>query len=286
MKFHLTGTPQDISAESLIVTAETPLEVLWVWKHYRLDAGTPDGAVAMAQAIQTGTYTHTTAPHDKSKWFDVDVYLNALAPYTNLLKQVTGFDITPGELPNMDLTADYPDRLGFTHLVDACGIVGGMFHAHVYINAEEWNGQPAEVRAQVNAEDYVMEDVGKRKHEREYITAGNGHMVANPQYLKRHRAEAGLGAPWLWKRIFSWWRANHASPAQFELLAAADAMPKYKGQTDRDYDIRKGGGEEASLIGYSMYVVDPAGTIDWDGKGTKAKCFTWDEFAKLGKVAA
>ncbi len=280
MKFHLTGTPNDISADSLVVTAETPAEVMEVWQHYRLDSGTPEGVLKMAEAIQAGRYIHTTQPHPTRKWFDVDVYLNrALNPYWALLKRMTGFDVgvnPESSFPDTNLTSLYPNRLGFTHITDSIAIEDGAIHAHVYIQAQDWNNRDAATNVQRNADDYVMEQVGKRKHEREFITAGNGHMVANKNYLKRHQAEPGLGAPWLWTVVFAWWRANHATEGQRRLLDAIDALKSRAG--DRDYDIRKGGGEEATLVGYSMYALDPAGKVDWDGKGTKASVYTWEQF--------
>lgn len=272
---------QQISSDRITVTAETPKEVKEVFHHCRLDR-TTDDILKLANAIRAGSYEHTEISK-KRQWFKVDVCLDSrsLDPYRKLLQWMTGYD---GNLPDMDLTARHPNRLGYTLITDSCEIVNGQFHAHVFIQAEAWNGQPAEVRAERLAEDYTQAEIGKRKHEREYITGRNGQIIHNPDYLKHHKAEAGLGAPWLWSAIFAWWRQNHASDVQRELLAALDAMPK--SISDHDYDIRKGGGDEATLVGWNMYVLDPNGKIDWDGKGTKASCYTWEQFAALAKVPA
>ncbi len=183
----------------------------------------------------------------------------------------------------MDLTADYPNRLGYTHITDSIEIVDGMVHAHVFIQAQDWNGRDAATNAQINADDYVQENIGKRKHEREYITAGNGQTIHNPNYMKRHKAQPGLGAPWLWDRVFGWWRETIATPAQRDVLDRIDALKD--GKYGFDYQIRKGGGDEASLIGFSMYALDPQGTCNYGGKGKMARVYSWQEFAALGKAA-
>jgi hypothetical protein len=236
-----------------------------------------DSVLKLAKAIQDGTYTYETRSK-KRKWFECEVYLDerSLAPYRGLLKRITGYD---ANLPDMDLTSSHPRRLCHTHITDTCAIVDGMYNAHVYVQAEEWNGQTA--CANRNAEDYTQADIGMRKFEREFVTTHNNHIVRNPNYgRKHHRAEPALGAPWLWARIFTWWRTEHATVEQKRVLDAVDAL---RGDSwyGKEYDIRESGGDAANLVGYSLYALDPSGTVNYDGKGKMARVYTWDEFKAL-----
>ena len=238
MRFELTDQNNEhISSPSLRVFADTPDEVIKVFKHFRLDSGT-GGALALAEAIKAGSFTYETNPlSTKRNWFDVDVYLDrALQPYCALLERLTGWSGGALEVPDMDLTALYPDRLQHTHITDSIETVGGMIHAHVYIQSEDWNGQDAATRAQRMADDYVQENVGQRKHEQQYIRAGNNHIVENKNYMKRHPAMPGIGAEWLWSKLFAWWRENFATGQQRAILAAVDQMETQR--YGRSYDVR------------------------------------------------
>jgi hypothetical protein len=252
----------------LHVTAETTAEVMEVWQHYRL-AQTPESIISMAAAVQAGTYEHVSVAKVARPWFDVDVYLDrSLKPYQDLLKRLTGYD---GPLPDMGLTAKHPHRLCYTRITNSVEIKDGMIHSHVYMQAEDWNKRDAATNAQINADDYEMEYFGKRHHEPEYIHDRQGNPRHNPNYLQRNRAKPGLGCPWLWDVIFGWWRETHASERQRELLAGVDALDS--GRHGRDYSIQKGGGDEAVLSSYSLYVLDPNG---------KCAVYTWEQFKAMG----
>ena len=257
---------------TLNVAAENAAEVMDVFKHYRLDDD-PAGIMALAEALKAGAYTHSEKSA-KRPWFQVDVYLDerSLEPYRKLLERCTGYS---GNIPDMPLS--HPCRLCHTHITDFAEIEDGMYHARTFVQAQEWNGKPADVRAERGAEDYAQEDIGKRLFEREFILAGNGQYKHNPDYAKHHKAQPGTGAPWLWDAIFSWWRTNEASAAQRAILNGVDALRNgYK--STPDYAIRRGGGDEAHLVGFSLYSLDPSGTCDYDGKGKMARVYSWDEF--------
>lgn len=265
----------------LTVMSESKIEALAIVDHYRilrdvagrteeeLDANLAKASAALAAAA-TGHLSYEDKGTDKRPWFacEADLGPTSIAPYTSLLHKLTGFT---GEVPELPFQYCWHGLL-HTHVVTECGFSSNGIVARGFIRAEDWNGQPAEVRAAVNFRDYVVEMFGFREHEPEFIQNG-GFIQRNPHYLRRHAAEPGLGCPDLWKAMFAWWRATHASPAQEEVLRKAEATCLAGGLGDNSWDVRKGGQSEAGLVDYAGIRVsyqDSPGLV------------TWDEFIAMG----
>lgn len=266
MKFDFTQTRED-GAGTLTVTAENQREVAEVADHFKMfDKTDAPQLIQLAQAITAGTLTYTSKPSAKRPWFLVESSLahDYTKPYEDLLNRITGYE---GPLPDMDLTPFNPRQLIHTHITSRCALDAGHYSYTILIQAEDWNGKPAHVRAEINAQDYAEEDLGYRPFEREFIEGKNGSMKHNPDYLKRHRAKPATGAPWLWSTIFHWWRLNHASDAQCAALDQAEAARTDARLNDRDFDIRDAGRDGAHLVGLSglyLSMKEPVRFMKWE----------------------
>lgn len=271
MKFTFNEmTDRDDFGGTLSVTAESASEVLEIADHFRMFGDDADGAIAKAQAIVAGSLTHTSGT-DKRPWFVIESSLGHefTEPYKAWLLRRTGYD---GQLPSADLTPFHPRRLCHTHITLAVGLEQEHITYSVAVRSGDWNGKPANDRAWVTAEDYVSEDFGERKHENEYIPArgdgGGGMMKRNPNYLKRHKPHPAASCQWLKSWLFSWWRQNHASDKQREILDGCEALGKLR------------------IDDFTLYALDPDGTCNYDGKGKMVSVYTWEQFAAFGKVPA
>jgi hypothetical protein len=255
----------------LTITAENSEEVVDLSKHFRIfDQENSESLIEYAQAIQRGQLVYESKP-SKRLWFYCDSALDHkfVEPYRRELEKRTGF-IDP--LPNVDLTSYHPRRLCHTHITDVIGLVDGHIVYKVIIQAEDWNNKPAEERADIDALDYVEEDIGNRPHESEFIQCRNGQYTKNPDYLKRRRCQPALLAEWLWDYLFAWWRVNHASKEQERILSAAEELyNRSKLHYGTVFGVRE----------YTIYYLDPAGKCNWDSKGTMVSVIDWAQFAKL-----
>lgn len=269
MKFVHHETEPDFSG-SMEFIAETSAEVVELAKHFRLfDKDDPAELLAYAEAIKAGTYTYHSNP-TKRKWHRVTSALDVefTRPYLELLSRLTGFE---GEFPDGDYTSKHPRRLCHTHHTLAFGVEHGHFTFDVVKESGPWNGMTAADYAERCAIDYVAEDVGYRRFEREFLERGNGQIYRNPDYLKRHKAEPAVGAPWLWEILFHWWRDNHATPGQNTILE--NAICHYS----QPWTVRSSGGP-CHLVNHSLYVKDPAGTCNYDGNGLMVSVIDWKRF--------
>lgn len=281
MKFTHINIGEDGGGD-MNVTAETDAETIEIIQHFRvLKLDTVEGAKQLVEAINSPCYCYT-AKSDKRKWYHCKSALDvdSTRPYKELLERITGFE-TSNLIPDTDLTHLHPRRLCHTHITDRLFVDKEHICYECFDESEEWMGEAAAARADKNTYDYVKEDFGFRRFEREYKACGNGMYTPNPDYArKRHAASPGLGAPWFWKWLFTWWRENHATQAQHRVLAAVDKMHTDK-RYSADWELRESGDEQCGLSSYNMYYDDPTGTIDWDGKGRKVSCLNWEDFKKL-----
>lgn len=258
----------------LKITAETPEEILELYNHsHSYNKGTAENILQLADWIKAGRAETTFAGTDRRPWFNVSVHVGSefLKPYLNLLERLTGYS---GSIPTTDLTKFHPRRLCYTHHTMNCILLGGTkeYVAEVCLTAEDWNGRDAATNAERNAIDYVQEELGYRFHEKEFIEK-SGRYVNNPNYLKRHAPKPGIGAPWLWKVLFSWWRENYTTPQQQNALDSSDRSMEVC-KLDKCWEVRQGGGNEATLVdsqGIYLSIQEPLSRI------------TWEDFKKLGK---
>lgn len=276
MKYALEGLTLAVIAESIRDAAlvvdhfrELRLGILYSDDPEKLKASLAR-ASATLKAVETGDLVYQDVATEKRPWFSVSTELgpDSVKPYLDLLERVTGY---AGDLPEFEFI---PSDAGLrhTHVMAKCLVSSSGIKASGFIKTEDWNGQTADVRAPINFHDYVVEGFGYRKHEDEFKQAGNGQYVKNPSYLKRYEAQSGLGSPELWKQIFSWWRKTHATPGHEAVLQFTEAH-RLSWQSDMDWDIRHGGGNQAGLVGYSG--------LHLAYSGSNAVNMSWTEFAEL-----
>ena len=212
MEFTLTPT------NDLTIKAVTAKEVAEMCEHFRLDI------TKHTDQLVAGEMTYTVSG-EKRPWFHLfaDVPFEFLQPYYDLLKKITGytgpaFEIAAPRYPG----SRHVVNLQYTHIVVDAAIDATGYHAEVFLQAEDWNGELAAVRAPRNFDEYLREDLGARKHEPEFIRLGNGLLKENPKYLHRYPPHAALTSASLFEAIFNHWFREHATRAQVELWRAGE----------------------------------------------------------------
>jgi hypothetical protein len=203
----------------LIIRANTAKEVAELCEHFRFDI------TKHTDKLVAGEMTHTVSGA-KRPWFHqfAVVPFSFLQPYYDLLKKVTGYSGAPFEIS----APRYPDsrhrqNLCHTHIVVDAAIGADGYHAEGFIQAEDWNGQPADVRAERNFNEYLRAALGDTKREPQYLRAGNNYLIENPNYLRRHAPHPAAASTALFEAIFSHWLTNHATDAQRDLWAEGEA---------------------------------------------------------------
>ena len=274
MQFNFTETRDD-EGGAMEFVAENPAEVVDLFKHFRLDKGTPDSVLAMAEAIQAGNFSFRS--EGKRPWYRVESAIDHefTKPYAEMLQRVTGWD---GQLPNMDLTDQHPRRLCHTHITHAFGLEHGHFTFDVSVESQDWNDKPAFDRAQKNALDYAENDIAERPIESEYIPAGrSGLMKRNPDYArKHHRCKPSVSADWVWVAIVEWWLANHATDRQRAIVEGARELAAESKLAD---PLRYSG----CISGF--YFPEKGGTVNW-GRDREVAHISPADFAQLANEHA
>lgn len=278
MEFRFTPTQPD-GGGSLTFVATGADEVDRLLDHFRLFQNSPTDK---ARAILAERFEYTSF-YTKRPWYQVEGQIGEafLAPYAKLLTKLTGYT---GPWPETELTDVHPARLCHTHITNRLWLVAGPdLRYEAFDESEPWNGLDAKTYAEKRVLDCVRADFGFRKHEREFIWRG-GHYIQNPDYLKHHPASPGLGSEWFWTWLFAWWRTNYASSRQRELLDAHDQLHS-RSKLDPGYALRASGQDQLHLVSYTgLEVADPAGKLDWDGKGTKFRQVSWEDFAAMAET--
>lgn len=262
---------------ALTVSSETKLEAFAIAEHYRilcsvggkteaeLDASIARVSEALAN-VAAGSMTYAEKGTEKRPWFacEADLGEASMKPYLDLLQRITGY---AGEVPEMPFQYRW-HGLMHTHVAAECLFSSKGIRVRGFIRAEDWYGEKAEVRAPKHFRDYVVEEFGFRKHEQEYIDNGNGTARRNPNYLTHHAAQPGLGSTELWKALFSWWRANHATLEQEALLQKAEACTRKAGLFDNSWDVRDSGADQAGLVDRAgiraSYSAVKGGLVSWE----------------------
>lgn len=278
MKFIHTPTQPDGGGDLLFV-AETTAEVVELVKHFRLlNKDDPESLVEIAAIITAGKLEHLDKVRENSlgkhAWYAVETTVKPdfLKPYARLLEQRTGFkgldDIC------LDLTKACPDRLCHTHITDTVELRGGTLLVSGFINAQDWNGKAAVDRAFINFEDLVNEDYSTRPPVPEFVQTGNGQYSRNPRYATGYKPalQPSATCEWLFEVLFKWWFDNAASEAQRTMLDNVSALTGESRLARKPWAVNSYG---------HLYVKDPDGTINYDGKGTMVTAYTWEQFAKL-----
>lgn len=284
MRFQHTETEKD-GRGFVTLTIETEAEALnWLKWHER--EKDPRKQVQFLDQLKANGSTEIKLQSEKQPWFQCESALDHefTKPYADLLYRLTGCESHGVELLHLDLTAHDPKRLLHTHITDTLELEHGHLCYRVFIQAGEWNKRTAAENADRNAQDYTEERIGYRQHENEFIQNRNGTYSPNPNYHKRHRPKPAIGAAWIWDAVWQWWREKHATDEQTAVLDAAHALTG--GRYGYDWQVRSAVAPSCHLIGcQGLYVLDPDGSLDWDGKGRMSRFVKWDDFKSLGTAA-
>jgi hypothetical protein len=274
------GAADDTSFPQVIIRAEGVAEILELRKYLGRDRQPADvdkvveWAQHLTEEIAAGslvTVLHSNADH---AWVQVDVDLpTALDPYVHALEDLFGVYPRFLEQDRFDIplaagrASQGMGMLCPTRITREMYIEGGSLKATVLFNAPRkgWHIYDMQGYAEHYVPDLVQEAVGARKHEPEYAQRGNV-FCRNPDYLKRHRAHVALTNERLFDILAQDVLTHQASDAQKNVLGRALTKVSL---------MRFAQGME------TLYVKDAAGTCDWDGKGTKARVWTREDFRKL-----
>lgn len=262
-----TFTESDYEGEyrfggQLEIKAENAHEVEELIKHFRLFSDVSDVSVLQSRitALQAKTLSHVVRS-DKRPVYQVYGCLDHefTAPYKKWAFDNFGFD---GAFPDLEI----PRKWG--------GLLHTNYQARLYIENEyicfeafttsqPWNGKDAQEHAQYRVADYIGEEFGCRYHESEFISAGNGLMKHNPNYLKRHEAKPAASNSRLKKAFFDWWMENHANAAQKAIVRGNQEIAK--------------GAKYMSAFEFEKHEYQ----IFYEHTGKDYKVMTFAEFAKL-----
>jgi hypothetical protein len=294
----------------LVLTAENPTEVQAVIRHYKLfrvEDGNVDDRIkallAEKEALERGTLEVQRPCQDPEKhrdpraWYLITGSLDGehpklwgggtqtyLDPYLVCMRYQLGFQ---GPIPDMDLTdqIDMDTMLAYTHILLHFRIENQVIHYRAAEEAGSWNGMSAKQNAHEYTRRSVAREVGGQRRESEYSENRKGTYSLNPNYLKQHAPQPALGSEWLLNCLLGWWKRNVASPRQLEIIAAMEVLYASSGLGpvfQADYDSTVSNFTTTYTIRpSSITYLDPQGTCDWDGEGTKASCLSWPDFAKL-----
>ena len=265
--------------ETLLVTAESRAEAVDLNHHY--------GKWFDPAVDPEGFARYVLAPDERplpGKYLPVSYDAPGLLDhYFTRLKQYATEE--PDTLGRVDLT---PVLAGLKHthvvgdavLVERTVGVGG--YQQVHKSVREKHPDPDDLlRHLTDAHlDYLVEAVGHRPSEPEYVEAGNGMMTRNPRYLTRHKARREFGGyvsrthEAVWAALFARWLEVFGSPAQRRLCS--QLVPGA-------FETRRPAGPR--LVDHTLYVDDPAGEfgtpIDYDGKGRKVSVVSAEGFRGL-----
>lgn len=235
--------------KSLRIQSETPAEALEIIQHYRLDV------LAHADALSSGLLTHVVDPsrQHNSRWFAVSHRVDAawMFPYMARLSVLTGFHGQIPDIPAPRYPAGYCVNLCHTHIVESATVSGVSYFAQGFIESGDWNNQTAAARSSPSFVEQIIEDIGARKSEPEFIELRNGLLKKNPGYLRRHAPHPQLTSSILFGTLFQWWADNHATAGQRDILTRCEA--NHRTVCPRD-----------PLASHLMRSYEPGFRVSWD----------------------
>lgn len=266
MKFRLDN-------ETMYVTPENRAEAKAVHEELKLFK-------VSEQPFEYGTWLNEHADGTrevafKGRW--VDVYVSApprfIEPYFANLKYWTGhggFFDRPVELtPAWDTITPYfiPRKIWL--------LGNGHVDAVVYTDYHERHQKDTFEDLFKRTQEALCEYLGHRPWEREFIpVAGGGLYKHNPDYgRKRHPPKEGRGEyatsvhKGVMHAIWMHWITYYASAAQKDVLAKALHVDKPI--------------EHPDFHDSALYVLDPKGTCNYDGKGKMVTVYRAEDFRKL-----
>lgn len=239
-----------------------------------------DRQAEVLDGIKNGNLRHVVEAQPKRPWFAVEAHLGPeyVAPYADALKRMVGY---AGDIPELVFQDSVWWGLRPTHIRAHCTFSSAGVHSTGFIQAEDWNGQPAASRARLNFVDYEQEAFGFRPFEREFKHAGGGAWVPNPDYgRKHHAAQPGFCNAEIWGCLVAWWRREHANRAQRQLMDAAEATARAS-RIDAPWALSTGGREQGSLASSSgLYFAGYTKHLSWQDFASIPADFDVAEYLK------
>lgn len=209
----------------LDIIAENIQEVNHLVTHFDLSKGdTSEKLIARAQLMQKENLIHSLKTN-KRPIYKVSGMLNKdgqqrsfIKPYKKWAEKELGYT---GKLPDMELSKkNY--GICYTKYIESMSIKNEEIHYSCYVAASPWNNRSGQGYANYLINDYIQEEFGSRYIEPEYIAGrgwGSSAMVKNPNYLRKNACKADTAKSAMYKvAIFNWWKENHASERQLEII--------------------------------------------------------------------
>ncbi len=253
---------------ALTITAQGANEVESLIKHFRLfnDMSNVSVLQTRIEALQKETLSHVIQS-DKRPVYEVSGALDDefTAPYKKWALECFGFD---GVFPDLEIPRQWGGLI-HTNYQARLYTDGEHICFEAFTSAQPWNGKSAQDYAQWLVSDYIAEEFGMRRHEPEFIHAGNNMMKPNPNYLMRHRATPAASNARLKRAFFAWWLENCANDKQKAIVAG-------------NREIAKG----ASYMGAFEFErfesqIYHARKLNSEGKTTDYESITFAKFAAL-----
>lgn len=257
-------------AGKLILTAENSDEVATLQKGFRLFGDGEASVLAYADALRAGTLSHAPGTYRGGYyWFEVETSTGCewFQAYTTALERVTGYVWPAGRPLNV------PGLVSFASwcIRTAVSVDHESFCFHGYeLGKDSTDAENRAIRR-------LCEDIGVTKQEPEYVPTARGQYKQNPNYLKRHAPTPAVSSRAVWSALCAAWEEDGATQAQKDVLHGCRVLAP-------NLDQMVGHGYPTLPMPYSFYSADPAGTCDYDGKGTMARVYTAQEFRELGEV--
>lgn len=235
--------------------------------------------------MESDTVTYRRKPK-KGNWHELEIWVQNqyVDPYLDLLEKRTGYqliNLIGTNRPHKN-GLKLPSLIGiwYTHIVaDAIlyddGSIWCLVYQRTYTNTTP--KQSAE-HAHKAATRYVTESLGTTELIPEYKQNRNGTYSPNPDYAtgKQGKIHPSTQNEKLWTDLWKAWRRHGATTEQKRVLN--NLVSDYdRSDKDLHHDLQ-------TISHGPLYINDPNGSIDFDGKGKMVRIMPWDKFAQLGEV--
>lgn len=255
----------------LEVTAQGAQEVQALVDHFRLfkDMGDVKVLQARIEALQSETLSHTIQA-DKRPVYEVESCLDHefTEPYKKWARDNFGYE---GAFPDLEIPREWRG-LKYTNYQARLFTENEHICYKVFVTSEPWNKRDAQDYATHQAQDYIAEEFGARRHEPEFIHLGNGMAKPNPNYLKRHKPHASASNARLKQAFFAWWLANHATDAQKAIVAGNAQIVSETGGYMGAFNFER-----------QQYEIYHGRKLAKDGKTQDYKSVSFAEFAAMAR---
>jgi len=263
MQFRILD-PQTDGGGVLHITATGTEEIKAVFGVFHWRDESTETLKARVTALESGQYSLIC--NDKRKWYRNEVELSAdwVSPYIEELQKRTGYS---GELPELDLI-DCVKRITHTHLIESVKLTDGKLSAVIYVKSEDYAGKPAVDRSRWYSRECLGNDFGATPVHSEYIETSAGNYRKNPAWGHYHKPRPALANAAFFNKLFKWWRDNHATDLQKDLLERGLKYGLYSNNW-----LMTQGHQQCVDLGHGGFRITP------NGNGPDSyKFMSWEQF--------